>query len=477
MTRRIDPDSAIPIYYQLKQFLLDEIARGVYAPGDRLPTEHELCELYSISRTPANHALSELAAEGVIVRARRRGTFVNPDWRADDPGANPLRVVVSDTIRADRISEMAPSNIELTVVDYTELRSYLMIAVAEGTAPDIALVDEVWIAEMADAHVIHALDQLDPVWSESEYQVDFDPAFVDGVRFDEHVYAVPEEINVAGIWYSRDLLARTGDGLPANWQELRDRARILQTEMPSGAHAVAMPGGTAASETATYCFAALLASNGTRIINGGVTLDTGEAVEALRLVRHLIEDGSMTGDVVNYDWLTAPRLLGSGRAAIAIGGSYEAEVIAESAGLTLETVWDHFVFAPFPPGPNGAPATVSGAMGYAVLRQSRSPQAAMRLVQRLTGSNELARLTAGRPMIPARRSSIDLVLQAQPFVLETARLFSTAVNRPHIVGYPLVSKQLQRMLESVITGSLRPAAAVERAADIIGAITGLPVIH
>jgi hypothetical protein len=33
------------------------------------------------------------------------------------------------------------------------------------------------------------------------------------------------------------------------------------------------------------------------------------------------------------------------------------------------------------------------------------------------------------------------------------------------------------MLESVITGSLRPAAAVERAADIIGAITGLPVVH
>lgn len=477
MSGHINPDSAVPIYHQLKLLLLDEIVRGVYAAGDRLPTEHELCKQFAISRTPANRALTELAAEGVIVRARRRGTFVNPEWRSDDPGANPLSIVVSDPIRAARIANEVPDNVELTVVDYTELRSYLMLAVAEGTAPDIALVDEVWIAEMADAHVIHALDQLDPVWSESEYQVDFDPAFVDGVRFDEHVYAAPEEINVAGIWYSRDLLARTGDELPTNWQELRDRARILQAEMPHRAHAVAMPGGTAAAETATYCLTALLASNGAEIINRGVTLDTGEAVETLRLLRNLIEDGTMTGDVVAYDWLTAPRLLGSGQAAIAIGGSYEAEVIAESAGLTLETVWDHFVFAPFPPGPNGAPATVSGAMGYAVSRQSRSPNAAMRLVQQLTGSEELARLTAGRPMIPARRSSIDLVRQAQPYVLETARLFSTSVHRPHIVGYPLVSKQLQRMLESVITGSLRPAAAIERAADIIGAITGLPVVH
>ena len=227
MSGHINPDSAVPIYHQLKLLLLDEIVRGVYAAGDRLPTEHELCKQFAISRTPANRALTELAAEGVIVRARRRGTFVNPEWRSDDPGANPLSIVVSDPIRAARIANEVPDNVELTVVDYTELRSYLMLAVAEGTAPDIALVDEVWIAEMADAHVIHALDQLDPVWSESEYQVDFDPAFVDGVRFDEHVYAAPEEINVAGIWYSRDLLARTGDELPTNWQELRDRARIL----------------------------------------------------------------------------------------------------------------------------------------------------------------------------------------------------------------------------------------------------------
>jgi hypothetical protein len=101
----------------------------------------------------------------------------------------------------------------------------------------------------------------------------------------------------------------------------------------------------------------------------------------------------------------------------------------------------------------------------------------MTLLRDLTTPARLAERTAGRPMIPARRSSLDLVETAQPFVLETAGLFSTAVNRPHIVGYPLLSIQLQHMVEAVITGTLRPAAAVERAADIIGAITGLPVVH
>jgi uncharacterized membrane protein len=41
--------------------------------------------------------------------------------------------------------------------------------------------------------------------------------------------------------------------------------------------------------------------------------------------------------------------------------------------------------------------------------------------------------------------------------------------------YPRVSAQLQAMLEAVLTGRLGPAAAVKRAAELIAAITGLPV--
>ncbi len=477
MTGILDADSAVPLYHQLKLLLLSEIEAGRYAPGDRLPTEAEICDLYSISRTPVHRALSELAEEGVIVRMRRRGTFVNPEWRSDDRNRPPLRIVVSDAIRAERISGAAPPHTDVTVVDYTELPECLMRAVAEGTAPDIALIDEVWIAELADAHVIHALDDLDPRWIESEYRADFDPTFVDGMRFDRHVHAVPEEINVAGVWYDRAQIDRVGATIPSTWGELRSLAQSIQPLMPNGNHAIVMPGGLAAAETTTYCLTALLGSNGVRIIGDGVGIDNAETVETLRLLRQFIEDGTMSGDVVNHGWLTAPRHLGTGRAAIGIGGSYEAEVIADAADLTLETVWDRFVFAPFPSGPHGAPATAAGAMAYVILRQSRHPVAAMALLEQLTTPAQLAARTAGRPMIPARRSSLDLVEQARPFVLETARLFSTAVNRPHIVGYPLISIQLQQMVEAVITGTLRPAAAVERAADIIGAITGLPVLH
>ncbi len=80
----IDPGASIPIYQQVRTMILDGILERRYTSTQRLPTEHELCDLLGLSRTPVHRALSELAAEGVIVRHRRRGTFVNPEWLGRD---------------------------------------------------------------------------------------------------------------------------------------------------------------------------------------------------------------------------------------------------------------------------------------------------------------------------------------------------------------------------------------------------------
>ena len=49
--------------------------------------------------------------------------------------------------------------------------------------------------------------------------------------------------------------------------------------------------------------------------------------------------------------------------------------------------------------------------------------------------------------------------------------------RPETEMYHHVSLQLQIMLEHVITSQLTPAAAANRAAEHIGAITGMQVRH
>ncbi len=479
MTSAIDPSQPIPIYYQLKTLILEEIASGHLQPGDRIPTEVELCERYGISRTPVHRALAELAEEGVILRHRRRGTFVNPHWVPRVGDGAEMRVLVSESRLAESITASAPPGVELNVatVDYTALHRTLIRAIAEGRAPDLAVIDEVWIAEFADAGFLLPLDELDRDWIEAEFMTDFVPAFVNGREYRGHVYAVPEEMNVAGLWCRRSYLAAAGVEPPRTWDEMSQVAAATQPLLAAGEHAIVMPGGHVGAETTTYCLLAVLASNGVSVIDDGVGFDTGAAVEALRLLRSFIDEGWMSDEVVAFDWLRAPYLIGAGRAAMAIGGSYEAATIAEAAGIELDDVWDEFVFVPFPGGPDGMPATVAGGMAYVIFRQSADPAQAMGLLRYLVETERLASRATGLPTIPPRKTAVDVVGPDSPFVASTADLVSTAIIRPGLRSYFMVSTQLQNMLEAVLTGRYRPAAAVERTADIIGAITGLPVRH
>ena len=75
-TARIDRRSPVPFYFQLRQLITDDIAAGRWRPGGRLPSEHELCEHFGVSRTTVRQALAELESAGLLRKEKGRGTFV-----------------------------------------------------------------------------------------------------------------------------------------------------------------------------------------------------------------------------------------------------------------------------------------------------------------------------------------------------------------------------------------------------------------
>lgn len=72
----LSKNSVIPLYYQLKVWLLEQIDSGRFSPGDQIPTEYELCHQFGLSRGTVRQALKELVAEGRLYLVRGRGTFV-----------------------------------------------------------------------------------------------------------------------------------------------------------------------------------------------------------------------------------------------------------------------------------------------------------------------------------------------------------------------------------------------------------------
>lgn len=64
------------LYQRILSDIRGRIVSGEWAPGHRIPFEHELTVEYGCSRMTVNKALSQLARTGLIERRRRSGSFV-----------------------------------------------------------------------------------------------------------------------------------------------------------------------------------------------------------------------------------------------------------------------------------------------------------------------------------------------------------------------------------------------------------------
>src|SRR5207245_8308172 len=57
--------------------IADLIARGALKPGDRIPSEKQLCEKFGVGRTSVREALRSLSVMGVLESHMGDGTFVS----------------------------------------------------------------------------------------------------------------------------------------------------------------------------------------------------------------------------------------------------------------------------------------------------------------------------------------------------------------------------------------------------------------
>lgn len=72
----LERSNPLPLYYQLKEVLKQQIRAGHLAPHTAIPSEPELVTQYHVSRATVRQALTELVHEGLLYRQHGRGTFV-----------------------------------------------------------------------------------------------------------------------------------------------------------------------------------------------------------------------------------------------------------------------------------------------------------------------------------------------------------------------------------------------------------------
>ncbi len=101
-------DSSSPLYIQLIDYLRSAVSSGSYLPGQRIPSEIELCKEYGVSRITVRRAVSELVEEGLLEKKQGKGVYV----------AQPKNVIHAMAIDGfSGFSKLAVGNVRVVVLD------------------------------------------------------------------------------------------------------------------------------------------------------------------------------------------------------------------------------------------------------------------------------------------------------------------------------------------------------------------------
>ncbi|WP_108671609.1 phosphonate metabolism transcriptional regulator PhnF [Peribacillus acanthi] len=72
----INKQSPVPIYFQLEEWMKQQIEDGKWKAGRAIPSERELSEQFKVSRMTVRQALANLVQEGILLKKKGLGTFV-----------------------------------------------------------------------------------------------------------------------------------------------------------------------------------------------------------------------------------------------------------------------------------------------------------------------------------------------------------------------------------------------------------------
>src|ERR1700726_2162571 len=82
-------DNRLPLYQQLKEMFLEEIASGTWKIGSTIPSELEIANQFNLSRATVRQATMDLVQTGHLRRIQGKGTIVT------EPKIEPLAALTS----------------------------------------------------------------------------------------------------------------------------------------------------------------------------------------------------------------------------------------------------------------------------------------------------------------------------------------------------------------------------------------------
>ena len=319
-----------------------------------------------------------------------------------------------------------------------------------GNSPyDVLLMDVTWTPKYAKAGWLEPLE----AWLGADALEDLAPGAELGNAFDGHLWRFPLVADMGLLFWRTDLMEappRTPAELEAISQSLQQEGRVRWGYVWEGRQYEGL--------SCTY-LEVLRGFGGRWLRDGSPDLNSNAAIAASQWLRHLVDVGITPPAVANMAEPEALQTFETGDAAFMRNWPYAWAELNKNGSLLAGKVGITTMVSE----PQEPHVATQGSWGLAVLSSSKHKQAAVEALQFLTSTAAQKQLNLNWGYTPTRLSVFEdpELIRANPVLPELQAALAAAVLRPVTPIYAQLSDLLYREVNTVITGEVAAAPAME----------------
>lgn len=215
---------------------------------------------------------------------------------------------------------------------------------------------------------------------------DFIPILWDGLQYEGKTYGLPQDINIVGLYFNRDLFDRAGLKYPDEtwtWEDLKSASEKLtqDTDKDGRPEVIGLHMGWGGGAFRPFLYQA-----GGQIWNEDKTrtvIDSPEAVRALTYYKSLMTTYTLAKSDSQRGGLGPDKFFEAGKVAMFLDGSWRSPSLKKNAPNL------NFGVAPLPRGEKAL--SVSSSCFWGISRGTRHPEAAWKLAKFLSSTDSLTK--------------------------------------------------------------------------------------
>ena len=284
-------------------------------------------------------------------------------------------------------------NVTIKPVDIgTERFQKLMTLIGSGTAPDIIYINE-WCYSLAYRDVLLPLDSY--IEADTEFDLaDYPESLLVPLRYEDQLYALPQEVSPYVIYYNKDMFEAAGLELPTDDWTMDDfyAAAKALTNPDKNVYGYRHPGAWADQILNWFSLSGVeFDTSGTEVTG----LDTPEALSALEFL---------------YNLVVVDKLSPNPAALTAMGKSADAMFRNQSVAMEASGLWTLPTYKADPLSfewdvvrmPRGETQKVkAGILNWGISADTKNPDAAWDLLKFLAGPEGMRIVAESNMALPA----------------------------------------------------------------------------